>query len=358
MKIWERHFLKETLKVFLLIIVCFYGLYVLVDYANHSNSHNYFHSHMSWKQFAIFYFFEFVQRAEVLFPFALLIATIKTLTKLNVHNELIALMAGGIRLQRLFAPFLLIGLLATALMYFNMQFLVPEALKQERRIHDVHSFEKHKKKSNPAAYAIALKNRTTLVFQDYDPSKKVFSDAYWIKSFDEIYRFATLSPYSKPPMGNEVQLFARDDQGHLYLREEWEQRAFSEVRFNKKALLDTITPFEELSIGKLWQQRPKHGKPLNEKESELITSLYKKLALPWLCLLAVIGPAPFCVRFSRDFPTFFIYAGGLFGLVSCYLMFNAAEVLGKRQVIEPELALGVPFALFMAVSLYNFLRLK
>ena len=358
MKIWERYFIKETIKVFLLIIFCFYGLYILVDYANHSNGQNYFHSHMDWKQFIIFYFFEFVQRAEVLIPFALMIATIKTLTKLNIHNELIALLAGGIRLKRLMAPFLLIGFAGTALIYLNTQFLLPEALKKERHIHDSHSFEKRKNKGTPAAYAIALKNRSTMVFQDYDTSRRLFFDVYWIKSFDEIYRFKYLAPYEKPPVGYQVQLFSRDSQGLLYKKEEWDQKKFPEVRFNKKVLLDTITPVEELSIAKLWKQRPKHGTPLSEKESEMITGLYKKLSMPWLCLLAVLGPAPFCVRFSRDFPTFFIYAGALFALVSSYLMINAAEVLGKRQVIEPELAIGIPLALFLGASLYNFIRLK
>ena len=75
--IWERYFLKELFKVFFLFLFCFYGIYVLVDYATHSHSfHNY---HFSFLNIAIYYAYEFIMRMDVLIPFAILLATIKTL---------------------------------------------------------------------------------------------------------------------------------------------------------------------------------------------------------------------------------------------------------------------------------------
>ena len=125
-KIWERYFISETLKTFFLFLFCFYGLYVLIDYATHASSFRHYGNY-SWLDIAYYYLYELVQRANVIVPFAILLAVIRTLCNLNVHHELVALLAGGIRIHSLLRPFLLVGLFFTALLYINTEFLMPLA---------------------------------------------------------------------------------------------------------------------------------------------------------------------------------------------------------------------------------------
>jgi lipopolysaccharide export system permease protein len=83
---------------------------VLIDYASHTSALPHHQTQVKLKELARYYLFTFSSRAEILIPFALLIALIKTLCTLNTRNELIALMASGIKLQTLVRPFFYVGL--------------------------------------------------------------------------------------------------------------------------------------------------------------------------------------------------------------------------------------------------------
>lgn len=345
MKIWKKYFLKETLKVFLLVIFCFYGLYILIDYSCQSYSYN------TFQDFLYHYTREFIQRADVLVPFALLIACIRTLTQLNTNNELVALMSSGIKVKTLLRPFILLGLFFTALIYLNTQFLLPQTLREIRHINDARTLAKLKKNDRAFVQHVRLKDQSTLLFQQYDSSREMFFDAYWIRSIDDIYRIKYLFHHNTPPTGKYIDHLVRNDEGKLVKIESMVEHAFPRMKFNKKKLLDTVTPSEELSLSKLWKRLPGQGSKPSEKEAAITATFFQKLVTPWLCLLAIIGPAPFCIRFSRNFPVFFIYALSLFGLVACYLLIDAAVILGSRQVLHPVWSIGLPISLFMGIFL-------
>ncbi len=353
--IWERYFLKEIIKVFILFLFGFYALYVLIDYSTHSRSfQNY---RFTFFDVASFYGYEFITRMDVLIPFAILIACIKTLCTLNAHNELVALMAGGIRLKRLLWPFVAFGLCFTALIYFNSEVLQPKALKYHKQRDQSRAKAKQKKHHHPYIQQLALEDNSSLIFQNYDESSESLFDAYWVRSIDDIYRIKNLSLSTATPLGTSIEHLQRNAEGAMLVTEFLDQKAFPEIHFNRTKLLDAVTSPGDYAISTLSQKLPAHGQPLSEKEARLLTAYYYKLALPWLCLLAVIAPAPFCTRFSRGLPVFFIYTASLFGLVAFYLTMDAAVVLGERQVLAPAIAIWLPFSCFFAFFGWRFARL-
>ena len=107
MKIWERYFFFDTLKTLLFLLFAFSALFVLIDYASHTGSFHQNHIRFAFKEFLIYYGGELIQKSEVLLPFGILVATIRTLTRLNQQNELIALLAAGVKMKSLLRPFLL-----------------------------------------------------------------------------------------------------------------------------------------------------------------------------------------------------------------------------------------------------------
>lgn len=355
--IWERYFLRETFKVFVLFLFGFYALYVLIDYANHSHS---FQSYrFSFGDIVQYYAFEFITRMDMLIPFAILIACIKTLCSLNTHNELIALMAGGIKLKRLMVPFIALGLVCTGLVYFNTEVLQPKAWTYQKHRSQARAKVKQKKHQRIPIQQIPLEDGSSLIFQNYDEPTGVFFDVYWIRSIDDIYRIKQLyHPLDAvEPIGKHVQHIQRDDRGAMTITEFFDEKPFSKMQFNKKALSDTVFSPNDLSISALIEKLPVHTNALSEKEAELLTAYNYKLAFPWLCLLAVIGPAPFCTRFSRTLPIFFIYAFSLFGLFAFYLIMESAVVLAERQVVAPAIAIWTPVACFFAFFGWRFARL-
>jgi len=52
------------------------------------------------------------------------------------------------------------------------------------------------------------------------------------------------------------------------------------------------------------EKSPENHEAQSEKEARSLSALHRKLATPWLCLLAVLAPAPFCMRFRDNSPLF------------------------------------------------------
>lgn len=351
MKIWERYFIKEVSKVFLFFLLAFFGLYALLDYSSHSGSFQ--HYKFSFVEILLFYLYDFVGQANVLVPLALLIAIVKTLCMLNTRNELSALLVSGIRLKQLMLPFLLFGVFLTFLLYLNAEYLQPRSHKYHKLFSTTRAKEKQRKNNHPHIQQITLEDGSTFLFQEYDPSLQQFFDAYWIRSIDDIYRIKYLQPDLMSPKGSSIERFSRNSDGALELSEHFEEAEFPELKFNKEALLDTVTSPDELAITTIRKKLPNEEQLLSEKNAKLLTTYHYKIAMPWLCLLAIIAPIPYCIRFTRSLPIFFIYALSLFGIVSVFIIMDAAVILGERQVIAPFIAIWSPL-----VVLYAYFGLK
>lgn len=355
-RIWERYFLKEMAKFFFLFLFCFYGLYVLIDYASHTSALPHHHTSIKQQEMIRYYVFIFASRAEILIPFALLIALIKTLCSLNSSRELVALLAGGFKLSVLLRPFLLIGLFFTFLLFLNEQFLLPDALKKLRHIEDSNKHQRSRNKLAMAVRHLVLEDGSLLLFQSYDTAQERFFDVYWIESIDRIYRIKYLYPYTSTVTGYFVDQLIRQPSGELAHQESFDKLYFNTIRFNQEVLQSTLIEADALSLSDLWQQLPSNQEDLSEKESKIRTAFYWKLVIPWLCLLAILAPIPFCLSFSRTLPVFFIYVCGVFGLIAFYLLLDAAQVISKRQVLDPLWAITVPFLTLLAFFSWRFIK--
>jgi lipopolysaccharide export system permease protein len=358
MSIWERYFLCQFIRLFFLFLFCFYGLYVLIDYASHTSALAHHQIQIPWSEVARYYLYVFASRAEILLPLALLIAFVQTVCTLNSHQELVALMASGFKLKILMRPFLFMGLLCVVLMYANEQFLLPEALRKLRRIEDATKHQKSRHAPHLAVNHLNLEDGSLLIFQDYDTAKERFFDTYWIESIDSVYRMKYLSPSTTIPVGFFVDHLVRQPNGELLQTSASQELAFPDMQFNPELLQSTLLEPDIFSLYELATQAVQVSTDLNEKESKILTAFYWKLMLPFLCLIAIIAPAPYCIKFSRQLPIFLIYACSLFGLIAFYMFMDAAQVIAKRQVISPLWAICFPFLTIFAYFSWRFGKIE
>lgn len=355
---WERYFLKRWLEVFLLFLGCFFGLYVIIDYATHMGALLRHSQEMGWKEVITYYATVFAARSEILIPLALLVALVQTTTSLNVCNELTALMAGGISAQRLMRPFILVGFFFVLLMYAGEQFIQPGA---HLRIKQVEHQTKHKRGRSNAPLSVkhvVLEDGSLFLYQDFDLSKQQFFDAYWIPSVDSIYRMKYLSPGDGTPTGYLVDHLTRQKGAGLLQRASYKEIALPEMRFSKKTLQSSILDPETLPLTELASKFEAIPNEANDKESEIAATFTWKLTIPWLCLLAVLAPIPSCIRFSRHFPVFLPMACSLFGLIAFYLFLDAMQVVAKKQLLSPLIAICAPFCLAFGIAIRRFVKLS
>jgi lipopolysaccharide export system permease protein len=357
LSIWKQYFCLTFLQMFFLFLICFYGIYVLVDYASQTSTASGHPMHIQWMQVIRYYFYVFASRAEILIPLALLIAFIYTTTSLNVHRELVAFMASGFPLKKLMRPFVAIALACVFLMYANEQFILPHAMAKLRHMEGQ---SKHKRKRNLPEIVVhqtQLQDGSLLIYQEYDTQKEQFFDVYWIQSMDSIYRMKTLS-FSPPkiPTGFFVDHITRNANGELMQNASYPEFAFPDIAFQRDISAVLLEP-ETFSLSNLAKEAKQITTGWDEKESKIMTTMYWKMIIPWLCLLAVLAPAPFCTQFSRLLPVFFIYICALFGLIAFYMLLDAGQVVSKRQVLDPIWTILTPFTLVFGYFAMRFYRL-
>lgn len=338
-KVMDRYFIFETLRTFLLVLVCFFALFVLIDYTSRSSS-----LHLNGAEIAVYYSHLFVRRVEILAPFALLVAVVRIVCQANSRYELAAMMACGISLRRLLRPIAAIGLGLTLLLFLNSEFLVPDSMLSLRRVEDAYAQKSHQKKKNTAVNSLVLSDGSRLIYKSYDSSQEQFLDLYWFRSLDDIYRMKALLIRRLPPLGYFVERFERNDRGQLLLKDTASEQELKQMSFDEPALNEALTPPSDRSLRALWQKLPSEAKPLSNEEAQVQGAFYRKLVMPWLAFLACIGAVPFCARFRRPVPAFMLYCACLTGILMIYLWISAASILAQSQVLAPIWGLALPMS--------------
>ena len=359
-QIWKRYFLIELTKVFILFICSFYFLYVLIDYSVHTKAFQ--STQVSFFNIVLYYIYQFTKRADILVPITLMIATIKVLTASNLCNEIVALVTGGVSLKKVLSPFLGAAFFCLSLLFLNFQFLLPIALCKITAFEERYFKNKVEETENKQVNALVLEDNTLLIYHSYDQEKKAFFDVFWLKNCDQLWRIQSLFPYEKIPIGKYVDFLSRTPEGEIVKVASYDEIAFPEIEFCSQALFNAVHPPRMQSISQLarhvgWKQAKFGMGKMNDREAEAATHFYFKLMIPFACLLAVLGPAPYCLRFSRHLPIFLIYALSLFGLITFFTFMNALVILGVGQVIPPLLVILIPQTIFFLILGWKYAKL-
>lgn len=342
--IWERYLFKELSKIFLLLIAAFYFFYVLVDYSLHTK--NFHQESLSLGPLILYYLCQFSKQASLFIPVALMLAGIKVLTTMNIRGEIVALVSAGISRKRLVRPLLLFASSCSLFLYLNIQFIQPHLLEPLHLFEEQH-IKGHLTENRPVVHSVTLQDNSLLLYQKFDPKEEAFLDVFWIDSFDKIFRIKKLFPFEKVPFGLAVDVLVRIPSGEIDRKESLETLAFPQIRFDPKDLFSAIHPPEWQSLSKLlsgmhWKQTGFYKGGMSDREAIAASYFFHKLTAPLICLLVVLAPLSFCIRFGRHLHVFFIYAFSLFGVVAFFTLINACLILGESQVIPPFWAILVP----------------
>lgn len=343
-RIWQRYIYREFFKIFFLFLGSFYFLYVLIDYSSHSKVYH----QIEISKISFFYLCEFLKRADFLIPFAVLISSVKVFTTLNLRNELVAMRGGGLPLNKLLRPFFYATFACMTFLYLNFQFLQPIAVQYQANLNQG-SFKRDSE--DKKVHVFSLEDHSLLIYRQFDAKTQAFLDVYWVKSLDQFYRMERLFPFSETPMGFDVTPLTRDAHGELVITDSYSNLPFPTMKFEPKALFSAAHPPEWQSLTKLADNLPWNkvlSLHLHDKEAEVLSFFLYKLLFPLTCLLAVIAPAPFCLRFTRTLSVFFIYALSLVGLIAYFTLFNSALVLSTNQIFRPIFAMtSIPIVFFL-----------
>lgn len=353
MMIWKRYLIKLFLKTFFGVLLGFYLLYVLIDYTNQMGAFRHQEIKITFLQWSQYYLFEFLHRADILIPFALLLATMRTLLSLNSRNELVALQCGGLSTKKLLQPFLAIGLICTMLLYINEEYFIPRSLAQVKFLQQVKK-NKPLKKHEFMIQSFMLDDGTFILYQTYEPFLDRFFDVYWVRSVDSIMKMRYLYPNAQPQFAEYMELLVRDPQGNIALSESAEKYILKDLVINKEKLRQAAAVPELQALTQLWESLPQMKTTLSPREAQIRTAFYQKMTLPLLSLIVVLFASPFCLRFNRNLSPFIFYAIGTFSFIAFYLFLDALAVLARRQLMDPAFLTVTPIACTLLISLFRY----
>jgi len=348
--ITKRHYASKIVGSFVLFLGLIFSLYVLVDYTSRATNFD-----LSTPDLAIYYLFTFISRLDVLAPFASLTAVIQTVTQSNSRNELVAIRASGQSLSSALSPLVLIALITTACIYVNEQLAIPKAI---RWIEEMETSQSQRPEEGHVVRHLALRDGSQLLFRSYSRSRKEFGDSYWLRGNNDLFRMQALSLYESIPEAHYVEHLQRDEAGRMVLVEQWTKMSLPDLRINQQDLLQTVTPPLERSLTQLWSQLPAKNEARLPKDASFEAAFWKKMALPWLCLIATLAPVPFCIPHKKPLRIFYIFAGGLFGLFILYIALSAGYTLATHDLAPAWLVLPGPVALAAGVSVALCMRMR
>ncbi|MBS0622119.1 MAG: LptF/LptG family permease [Verrucomicrobia bacterium] len=352
MKLWERHCLKELIKTLLIVLGCFYLIFVVIDYAFHTKAFS--AGELPLALLAQYYSYQFSKQLQLLLPFALLLSSIKVLTTLNLHNELVALLAAGLPAKKLVRPLAMMGILCTALLWANSEWVFPRAI--EKTEHFDRTYFHGGKNDGHHLHTVQLKDGSMLLYQNWDSTREAFFDVFWLQEPTKIYRMRYLKPLKNFPLGLWVDELSTDQEGLLQRTASWPMHYFPKMEFDDKELFTAMRPPEQMRLSLLWLHRPSKEKQ-RDRDHQLLTQLNLKLALPLICLFVALLPAAACLRFSRRPPVFLIYALAIGAYLTFLTAMDAVAILGEAGVFSPLWVIWTPIALLFCLTCWRFARI-
>lgn len=341
MSIWKRYFYKEFITTIVFILLSIYALYVLVDIMAHLKVATATKSsYLTWIEY---YLSTFSKRLDILIPFSILIATIRSLYSLQQRGELVAMLASGISRKELLKPFLIVACSCSLLLYANYEWVLPSAISRISTISETRFGKEELEKHTQAPREVMLEDGSKLIYASYRRKDKEFQDVFWIRSVDIMFHMKTLSLNTLPPVGKWVDEIVRNQSGLLESIKYSETYTFDNMHLNIHALKNSVIPPQEQSLLELAKQSLLYFDSTSARASEIKSYLFYRLTLPWMCLLAFIAPAPFCMRFTRTMPILMTYLVAIAGLFCMSLVLQTALSIGKNQLVAPYIAIAIPW---------------
>lgn len=331
MKIWQRHLLGRLFKTLALILGSLFCIYTLMDLSVHGI--RFFSSQAGGLDLFLYYVRSFSQHLDLFFSLSFLLTILKVLSDLAHHSELIALHMAGLSTKKLAAPLFSIALLLALLSLANAEFLSPHALEWIDGFRSKHAKRK-KSELRAHAHTVSLDDGSELVYQSFDPEKKILFDLFWLKNPNEVWHMKALTMQG---IGSFVDCFERNEKKQMALIRSFENLWIDHLLFSDEEVLQKFVPFEHRPIKTLFFQ----GLKKTADGSAIRAHLHYKLALALLPLLIAFTLSPHLLRFSRTKPLFLIASASLFLLIAYLTVQDGMLILAENRVLPPALSIWI-----------------
>ncbi|HUZ58951.1 MAG TPA: LptF/LptG family permease [Hanamia sp.] len=126
MKIIDWYIIKKFVVTFLFCIIALTVIVIIVDLSEKTD--DFAKTGLSFKQIITQYYFGFLPRIDaMLFPLFIFISVIFFTSKMANRSEIIAILSTGVNFGRVLRPYIVVGFLFTAFLWWCNQYVLPPA---------------------------------------------------------------------------------------------------------------------------------------------------------------------------------------------------------------------------------------
>jgi lipopolysaccharide export system permease protein len=310
-------------------------------------------------------------------PVALLLALLYTLTQHARHNEITAMRAAGLSLWRICLPYFGVGLLASGVLFWLNEGVVPRSAEWAQRIRTRYVQTPEDLRQQTSAQQFGMINERThrhWFCNEYDPrTSEMRGDLYVVWDLPDRSRRTLHAARAERTNGvwtffGNVTVMAQADPDQLVFArlletnvlampefDETPRQIQSEIKLGNKETFNPRT--ENISLREIWDYLREHPQMSKQHSSDLLTRFHRRLAAPWTCLVVVLIAIPFGAGSGRR-NLFFGVAGSIF-IVAGYLVTQQVSLaVGTYGYLPAGLAAWLPNLLFGALGVFLTARVR
>lgn len=377
MRLLDRYLLREFLIPLGYCLCGFLTLWIFFDLFAEMNE---FQSRkMLARDIVEFYLVSMPAILAVILPITVLLALLYTLTNHSRNHEITAIRAAGISLWRLCTPYLAVGLLASVALFALNELVVPDSSEAGDRIkirrepkpagslapNQVSKFGFTNSRDGDRKWLIGIYNTDSAEMNDVHVIWKLpDGSSRWVKadravrSNDE-WKFFNVQEYNEPPESRALLVPIMQTNVMVFPEfTETPEEIKSEIKISgadRPQRSGTGLKLPELSIREILSYLSLHPQP--QRQNELYTRLYGRLAAPWTCLVAVLIAIPFGAGGGRRN----VFVGVASSIAIClfyYFLQPLCLTFGSAGYLPPWLAAWLPNLVFGLAGLWMTARVR
>ena len=356
MLIINKYLTQEILKYFALILAMVIGIYVAVDFFEKID--DFMEAGLPFSKVLSFFIFKIPFIVAQIMPVGILLAILVMLGLMNKNNEIIALKSSGVSTYFLLRPVLVIGSLASLILFLLSELIVPVTVGRantiwNREVHQevaVSSDEKN----------IWIKGNRTITHIKYYHSREQSIHGITLNVFGRDFRMtrrvdAKRGVYQQ----GEWRLYdimeqTLDQKDGKYRVTFYEDR-LEPLEFMPEDLKRVIKRSEEMSFKELWHY-------INKVEDEgydatiLRVDLNAKFAFPLVCLVFSLVGVGIALRgrIKEGLPVNIAFGIGIAFLY--WIFYSFCVSLGYGEMLPPWVAVWTANFIFLCFGIFLLLH--
>ncbi|MFT5125694.1 MAG: lipopolysaccharide export system permease protein [Kiritimatiellia bacterium] len=374
MKIIDRYIIRTFAVPWIYCLLAFTMVFIIQDLF--SNMNDFVDYKVPFLTVLFFYLCLLPSLMVFIVPIALLMATLYSLYQLTHNNELTAMRASGLSLYRLVTPYILIGLCSTGFVlvinetigpwsaYYTTMFMKEKGQKEGELSPYIKSVNFRNVTANRLWEIEQFNSRSptyemtgVTLTQERDSGKNEYiimaERAEYLDGRWTMYNF---SRQAFDEDGYQTVTFDKDG---VQLRAD-DVLAWMEMPHLKESPNIFISDMKErafMSFTQLKNYLIHHPGVSSKTKAEIGTNMHMRLAMPFICMVAIMLGIPFGTHTARK--------GAMLGITVCiamfityYILMNLLKAMGHSEQISPFLAAWGPNLTFLGIGFTLLYRMR